>query len=178
MTRRDRIVLPVAVFMTACALLGAQAPATPARQKLPGAWRNVGAPPCVAPDGGTLQCPPAATRVTALRAGRLFDSETGTMLTRHVILVQGEHILDVGPESRVKAPAGAAVIDLSDATVLPGLIDANTHMFNTPEKATTRERAVRWDDPGLEIEWPDHPRAISPRDAAIPDFDPGHHLAA
>ena len=43
MTRRDRIVLPVAVFMTACALLSAQAPATPARQKLPGAWRNVGA---------------------------------------------------------------------------------------------------------------------------------------
>ena len=142
MTRRDRIVLPVAVFMTACALLGAQAPATPARQKLPGAWRNVGAPPCVAPDGGTLQCPPAATRVTALRAGRLFDSETGTMLTRQMILVQGEHILDVGPESRVKAPAGAAVIDLSDATVLPGLIDAHTHMFNTPEKGTTRERAT------------------------------------
>jgi len=142
MTRRDRIVLPVAVFMAACALLGAQAPATPARQKLPGAWRNVGAPPCVAPDGGTLQCPPAATRVTALRAGRLFDSETGTMLTRQMILVQGEHILDVGPESRVKAPAGAAVIDLSDATVLPGLIDAHTHMFNTPEKGTTRERAT------------------------------------
>ena len=41
-----------------------------------------------------------------------------------------------------------------------------------------RERAVRWDDPAFAIEWPDQPRAISPRDAAIPDFDPGHHLAA
>ena len=142
MTRPDRIVLPVAVFMTACALLAAQAPPTPPRQKLPGVWRNVGAPPCVAPDGGTLQCPPASTRVTAVRAGRLFDSETGTVLTKQMILVQGERILDVGPESRVKAPAGAQVIDLSADTVVPGLVDAHTHMFNTPEKGTTRERAT------------------------------------
>ena len=41
-----------------------------------------------------------------------------------------------------------------------------------------RERAVRWNDPGFAISWPDEPRVISPRDAAIPDFDPGQHLAA
>lgn len=41
-----------------------------------------------------------------------------------------------------------------------------------------RERAVRWNDPGFAIWWPDAPRVISPRDAAIPDFDPGQHVAA
>jgi imidazolonepropionase-like amidohydrolase len=142
MTRGSALLITVALAGAASGLLDAQAPATPPRAKLPGTWRNVGAHPCVAPDGGTLQCPPAATRVTAIRAGRLFDSEAGRMLTSQVVLVQGEKILDVGPESRVKAPAGAAVIDLSDATVLPGLIDAHTHMYNTPEKGTTRERVT------------------------------------
>lgn len=142
MTSRTRVLQVLTAVIAASALLGAQAPATPPRAKLPGTWRNVGAHPCVAPDGGTLQCPPAGTRVTAIRAGRLFDSETGRMLVKQMILVQGERITEVGPESQVKAPAGAAIIDLSDATVVPGLIDAHTHMFNTPEKGTTRERAT------------------------------------
>ena len=142
MTRRNRSFLVAVLFATVAGHAGAQAPPTPPRAKAPGTWRMVGAPPCVAPDGGTLQCPPASTRVTAIRAGRLFDSEAGTMLTDQVVLVQGERILDVGPASRVRPPAGAAIIDLSDATVLPGLIDAHTHMFNTPEKGTSRERAT------------------------------------
>ena len=140
--RRNAAHFIAALSIAGSALVAAQAPATPPRAKLPGTWRNVGAHPCVAPDGGTLQCPPTAARVTAIRAGRLFDSEAGTMLTRQVVLVQGERILDVGPESRVKPPAGATIIDLSDATVVPGLIDAHTHMFNTPEKGTSRERAT------------------------------------
>ncbi len=142
MTRRNRSFLVAVLFATVAGHAGAQAPPTPPRAKAPGTWRMVGAPPCVAPDGGTLQCPPASTRVTAIRARRLFDSEAGTMLTDQVVLVQGERILDVGPASRVRPPAGAAIIDLGDATVLPGLIDAHTHMFNTPEKGTSRERAT------------------------------------
>jgi imidazolonepropionase-like amidohydrolase len=131
----------IAILLAASGLLSAQAPETPPRARFPGTWRNVGAAPCVAPDGGTLQCPPGP-RVFAIRAGRLFDSEAGRMLTKQLIVVQGERILDVGPESQVKAPAGATVVDLSAATVLPGLIDAHTHMYNTPDKGTSRERAT------------------------------------
>jgi len=89
-----------------------------------------------------MQCPPASTRVTAVRAGRLFDSTTGRMLSRQVVLIQGERITDVGPEAQVKIPAGAQVIDLSGATVLPGLVDAHSHMFNTPAPKMSRERAT------------------------------------
>jgi imidazolonepropionase-like amidohydrolase len=54
----------------------------------------------------------------AVRAGRLFDSKTGQMLTRHVVVLQGERIIEVGPDAQVKVPAGAQVIDLGQATVL------------------------------------------------------------
>jgi imidazolonepropionase-like amidohydrolase len=67
----------------------------------------------------------------AVRAGHLFDSKTGQMLANQVVLIQGERITDVGPADQVKIPAGAQVIDLSQATVMPGLIDAHTHMYDS-----------------------------------------------
>jgi imidazolonepropionase-like amidohydrolase len=78
----------------------------------------------------------------AVRAGRLFDSKSGQMLTRQVVLLQGERITEVGPEAQIIIPAGAQVIDLSQATVLPGLIDAHTHMFNTPNPGMSRETST------------------------------------
>jgi imidazolonepropionase-like amidohydrolase len=63
----------------------------------------------------------------AVRAGRMFDAKAGTMLTNQIILIKDDKIVDVGPN--VQIPPGAKVIDLSDATVMPGLIDRHVHCF-------------------------------------------------
>jgi imidazolonepropionase-like amidohydrolase len=75
----------------------------------------------------------AGGRPVAIRAGRLFDPKEGRLLTDQVVLVEGNRIVEVGPADRVKLPAEAQVIDLRQATVLPGLIDAHTHLFLSGE---------------------------------------------
>lgn len=65
--------------------------------------------------------------VVAIRAGRLFDARAGTMLTNQVVLVRGDRIAEVG--AAVQVPAEARVIDLSGATVLPGMIDSHLHVM-------------------------------------------------
>jgi imidazolonepropionase-like amidohydrolase len=95
----------------------------------------------VGPEGGTLRCPPAP-RTTAIRAGRLFDSESGQMRTAQVIVLTGERIVDVGPEGQVRIPSGAQIIDLSQATVVPGLIDTHSHIYNNRRPNMTTERST------------------------------------
>src|SRR5258708_6998423 len=107
-------------------------------QPPPAPWRGAGKTPCVGSDGGVIQCPPAPA-VVAVRAGHMFDSKTGQMLTNRVVLLNGERITAVGPEAQLKIPAGVQVIDLSQATVLPGLIDGHTHMFNARKPNGTTE---------------------------------------
>ena len=78
-------------------------------------------------------------QVVAIRAGHLFDSRSGNLLDNQVVLVRGERIAEVG--SKLQIPAGATVIDLGTATVLPGMIDAHVHV-NTGG-ATLAQRALR-----------------------------------
>src|SRR5437868_3421941 len=70
----------------------------------------------------------------AVRAGHLFEGTYDSLTVNQVVLINGEKIVEVGAADQVKIPPGATVVDLSRATVLPGLIDTHTHVFgNGPD---------------------------------------------
>ena len=69
---------------------------------------------------------------TVVRAGKFLDVRTGKMLTNRAIVVEDGKIISVGSDTDAP-PEGAKVIDLSDKTVLPGLIDAHTHITFDPK---------------------------------------------
>ena len=71
-------------------------------------------------------------QTTAIKAGRIVDPETGTNSVSQIILIEKGKITAIGPS--VSIPAGVAVIDLTNLTVLPGLFDAHTHLCMTVQK--------------------------------------------
>jgi len=76
------------------------------------------------------QSPPKET--VLIKAGRMVDVRSGRVLTDQAILIEGDRIKQVGPAQSIQVPAGARVIDLSNATILPGLIDCHTHLTLEP----------------------------------------------
>src|SRR5580698_3400588 len=98
------LVTTMALGISASTLpLAAQSVGVPPKP-LTTAWRGAGATPCIGSDGGVLQCPPAP-RTIAIRAGRLFDSKTGQMRMKQVVILTGDRITEVGPDGQVNIPA-------------------------------------------------------------------------
>jgi imidazolonepropionase-like amidohydrolase len=73
-----------------------------------------------------------AQSITVIKAGRLIDVTAGKLLTGQVIVIADDRIREVGPAGSVKVPDGALIVDLSNSTVLPGLIDTHTHITGDP----------------------------------------------
>src|SRR6266568_151454 len=68
----------------------------------------------------------AADETIALKAARLFDGKSSSLVQNGVVIVQGDKIVDAG--SNLPIPSGAEIIDLGDATLSPGFMDAHTHL--------------------------------------------------
>jgi imidazolonepropionase-like amidohydrolase len=75
------------------------------------------------------ECPPPTPQL--IKAGRVLDVRSGKYMLNQGILTEGEHIKEVGPWAQVQghAPKDVTTIDLTHATVLPGLIDAHSHLL-------------------------------------------------
>jgi imidazolonepropionase-like amidohydrolase len=79
------------------------------------------------------ESPPPAPVVVVVKAGHLVDPVSGTVLKAQAIVIEGDKVKAVGPIASLVVPTSAKVIDLGDATVLPGLIDCHTHVTGQPE---------------------------------------------
>jgi len=113
--------------------------------------------------GTPALCQAPARPLVLIKAGRLFDSRNGRLIANQAILIEGDHIKEVGDAATVAAHAsGAKTIDLSSATVLPGLIDCHAHLLGnlkdyspTKELRTSSPRGVLWGLHNAQI-WLDH----------------------
>src|SRR5688572_31750211 len=96
--------------------------------------------------------PPIETpRSTLLRPARVFDGVTAEPHTGWVVLVTGERIAQVGPAADVRVPAGTTTVDLPGMTLLPGLIEAHSHLLLHPYNETSWDDQVLHEPLGLRV---------------------------
>jgi len=88
----------------------------------------------LAPAQTTPASPAATPKITYILAGRLFDATTDTVRQNVMITIEGERIKSVTSGVTTAIPSGASLIDLSHATVLPGLIDCHTHLSGRADR--------------------------------------------
>src|SRR5882762_4173411 len=86
---------------------------------------------------GAQQPPVPPAPVSLLKPARIWDGEAAALRDGWVVLVRGEKIEAVGPASEVKVPADARVIDLPGTTLMPGLIEAHSHVLLHPYSETS-----------------------------------------
>ena len=78
--------------------------------------------------GAIRPVPPQGKGIVVLRAARLIDGTGNAPISNAVVVVTDEKITAVGAAGDVRVPAGARIIDLGDVTLLPGFVDAHTHL--------------------------------------------------
>jgi imidazolonepropionase-like amidohydrolase len=84
---------------------------------------------CAVSAGWAQNSGPVLKPLTVIRAGVLIDGESNSPRRNQVIIIRGNQIVEVSDAAGARIPTGAETVDLSQATVLPGLIDAHTHIF-------------------------------------------------
>ena len=97
---------------------------------------------CLAFAASAAEQAAAPTTSYLLKADRVFDARSEQAHSGWVVLVQGDKIAAVGPANQVNAPAAAQVIDMPGTTLLPGLIDAHSHIFLHPYNETLWDNQV------------------------------------
>ncbi|HEY7237489.1 MAG TPA: amidohydrolase family protein [Gemmatimonadaceae bacterium] len=93
---------------------------------------------CVAVPGRLIraQAPARDTTPIVIAPARVFDAVAGATRDGWIVVVRGNRIAAVGPPARVAVPAGVRRVDLPNATLLPGLIDAHSHLLLHPYSET------------------------------------------
>jgi imidazolonepropionase-like amidohydrolase len=104
--------------------------------------------------------PGGQARATLLKADRVFDARSAQAHAGWAVLVQGDKIAAVGPATQMQLPPGTQTIDLPGTTLLPGLIDAHSHIFLHPYNETLwNDQVLKETLPYRTIEAVQHVRA-------------------